>query len=388
LLRAEVAGLRNNEPLARNLVVQAHQLNRRYDEDHRLLESLMRRYEPHRSPLLSWNLDVGAGWTSNGLAGSPVDRATSDHAQGSPLLTLNLRARWVPTDWRPIRPLAEVQFKATQLLATTTHELSTRQPTLRLGALWGRKTPRLLVAYGYDFVQAEGGDRYDKGPLLYSEAHRGEYELDVTDTVIAFGAVGRRFYREAGRTRLEMEQGLAKGWILSDTLRLTTGLSLRVYEARNRAYDQMGGTGLARLDITLPAGFELRETLSVSGDIYPNSEGFFDSSQLAPRRETLARVGAGLWSPPWSGLRIGTQYEHSGRDSSAGAYSYTDHRVLGQLVWNSDSDRVRVSRIASEGRVPLRHGTRDAPTDSRSKVDVRDLMQQDEALRRGSSCLK
>jgi hypothetical protein len=100
------------------------------------------------------------------------------------------------------------------------------------------------------------------------------------------------------------------------------------------------------------------------------------------------RVGAGIWSPTSHGLRLGLDHEYTSRDSTAVAYSFTDHRALLHLSYSYDSDRWGVTRIGAEGRVPLQHGVAAADDEGDQQMKIRDLMRQDEAVQRGSSCLK
>jgi hypothetical protein len=166
------------------------------------------------------------------------------------------------------------------------------------------------------------------------------------------------------------------------------GLSARYFRARNEAYNAVGATGLTRLSSLLPEGFELRETLSLSGDRYPDSVGYFLGSNGKHRSETLLQATTGLWSPSSWGMRAGLSYEYTTRNSTAEAYSFNDHRALLHLVWRSDSDRFGVSSIPPEGRVPMEHGVDSSAGQAAADLQIRDLVRQDEAVQRGSSCLK
>ena len=89
-----------------------------------------------------------------------------------------------------------------------------------------------------------------------------------------------------------------------------------------------------------------------------------------------------------SGLRAGLEYEYTSRASTANAYSFKDHRTLLHVVYNYDSDRFAVSTISAEGRVPMEHGVDAEQQQEESGLQIRELMRQDEAVQRGSSCLK
>ncbi len=388
VLRAVIAQAREDDAAARARIGEAQDTRRRYAEDAALLDALSATYGLTPAPAFDWKLDLGLGWTSNGLAGSPVDRVSQDGASGSALATVNAHLGWRPAAVGILHPLAEVRWRETELFAGSARGLSTRQPGLRLGAALGNETPRLTVTYGFEVIQVQEGDRYEEGPLLYSEAHRGEYELEATDTWFAFGGGGHRRFRETGRTRWEFEQGLAAAFTLSDSTRLMLGTSARFYDARNDAYDVVGATGLAQLSVAFPRGFELRESASLSGDAYTDSLGYFAGAPQEERRDVLLRASATLWSPSTAGLKGGLEYDYTSRASTATPYSFHDHRMLLRMSWSYDSKRLGVSRISADGRVPLRHGLDPGADQPRSDQRVRDLMRQDEDVQRGSSCLK
>ena len=388
VLRAVIAQAREDDEAARTQIGEAQQTGRRYEEDAALLDALSAAYGITPEPAFDWKLDLSVGWTSNGLAGSPVDRVSQEGASGSALATVNARLGWHAPSVGILHPLAEARWRETELFAESARGLSTREPGLRLGATLGNEAPRLTVTYGYEVVQVQEGDRYEPGPLLYSEGHRGEYELEASDTWFAFGGGGHRRFREAGRTRWEFEQGLAAAFAPSDSTRLMVGASARFYDAQNDAYDVVGATGLAHLSVAFPHGFELRESVSLSGDAYTDSWGFFPGAPQEERQDVLFRTSAALWSPSTAGLKGGLEYGYTSRASTATPYSYHDHRLLLRMSWNYDSEQLGVSRISADGRVPLRHGLDPNADQPRSDERVRELMRQDEDVRRGSSCLK
>lgn len=386
LLRATIASQHQDTASVNDYLEQARRANRYYEEDFSLLQALTARFDPGRMPVTSWRIDLAGGWTSNGLAGSPVDPADVGIDAQSPLLQLDARLRVVIPASRAVRPVWEGQIRTLELFSATVRALSYRQPSFRAGILFGDRMPRLLLAYGFDAVQVAGSDRYEQGPLWYSEGHRFDYELEVTDLFFAFGGAGHRTYRESGRTRFEGEHGLAVVLPLADSLRLMTGVSARWNNAANEAYDSQGGTALGQAQYRLPEGFEARLNGSLSYDRYPRSRGYFPGSLGEARSDMLVRVKPGLWSPSWSGFRVGLDYEFSHRDSTAANYAYQDHRVLLHGVWVMDGDRFGIGLIPAENRQPLPHGVSSAQLET-DETRIRDLMQQDEAVKRGSSCL-
>ena len=388
LLKAQIAELRGDTKTARANVFEARALGRRYEEDDDQLRVLITRYDPYRLPTASWNLDFASGGTSHGMAGVPADLVAPRAIGGSSLLVLNLRTRLVFSQAPTPRAFADAELRLTQLFATPNRSLSTRQPTLRIGLMIGREQPRLIAAYAYDFVHLEGGDAGVPGPLLYSEAHRAEYQLKVTPWVTAVGSVGGRIFQESDRTRFESEHGLVADIAVSETLQLTMGASWHVYKAQRRVFDQNGIAGLVGLGILTPQGFELRETISLVGDVYPASQNFFDPLRSERRKDLLLRIGAELWAPDVHGVRLGFGYDYTDRNSTAHDYDYADHRALLHLRWQSDSDKLSGTRISAPGRIPMRYDSGKTKGASQPKAEVSDVLRQDETVRRSSSCLK
>jgi hypothetical protein len=329
---------------------------------------------------------LAAGYTSNAFSAAPVDEQTEGTA-ASPVVAGNIAARAVLGSHAWIRPTLDARVRAEQLLRGVASDLSFRQLALRPGVLLGLQQPRLELRYAAEAVHWQGGDDYSSGPLWYSEAHRGEFEIDASQQLMAFGGAGYRLFRDRVRSRFEIDQGVAWGLPLSPTLDLTLGGSARWYRARAHAYTQLGATGLAQLDVSLPSRLLLRETGSVSGDLYPYSESYFPSAGDAQRQELLVRMMLGLWWPTGSPLRGAIEYSYTSRTSTASAYQFDDHRVLLRLRWSLDSDRFGNTVIPRAGRVPLETETGNVRS-RESRATIRELMRQDEATQRGSSCLK
>jgi len=166
---------------------------------------------------------------------------------------------------------------------------------------------------------------------------------------------------------------------------LLGGITARWYDAENPAYDLAGGGVLFRLQQGLPERFELRAGAAASHDVYLSSEGYFDKAGRQERRDTLLRGNVGVWSPPLSGARLGLDYELNHRMSTVDAYAFEDHRVTLHAVWVFDLDRL-TKRIVPEPW--LLSATDESRALGQDDARIRDLIRQDEAVKRGSSCLK
>lgn len=387
LLRALHAAQYEDAARVKTHLQQARSSSKLYAEDKALLQTLSSRFDPYRVPWVTGRVGIGAGWTSNGLAGSPIDPIDQGRSVHSPLLVIDARARLVVPAWRFVKPVLEVKFRDTEMFSANVRGLSYRVPSVHPGILIGEALPRLQVSYGFDAVQVAARDWYEDGPLWFSEGHRVDYELEVTDLLYVFGGGGHRKYREAGRSRWEAEQGLAVGIPIAIGWKLTTGLSAHWYRAFNRSYDTTGATALAQLQVRLPASFEARVNASVNYDVFPRSKGYFTGSGDKHRADVQLRFKPGVWSPVWHGLRGGLEYEYGNRFSTAKNYAFDDHRVLLHGVWTFDSDSLATRSISAENREVLPYRTQSAEQFDQD-VRIRDLMQQDEAVKRGSSCMK
>jgi hypothetical protein len=386
LLLAEIAELRGDSKRALELVREADAHRVRYAEDDERLRKLERAYDPYRLPLFTAALDVGAGWASTGLGHLPLEVATPPRTQNSALTSLHLLGRWV-LPYRPaFRPLAEVEFRGTELLTNRSPDRSYRQSVLRLGALLGRKAPRLELAYAFDVASAPGYVDDTSAFAAFSTAHRGEYRLDLGRGFFAFGLLGYRGFANRAWSRVESEQGLLKRWELSDTIALETGALVRAYRARSHGFDQVGGSAFLGLNIAAPKGFELRENITLGVDRFPSSEGFWATAR--ERRDHLVRVGLTLLAPETNLFRLALTYDYVNRDSRMQAYDFSDHRALLEVRFRFDSDDLTKRTIGPEGRVPLQHEKETPNAVTPERLSTKEAVQRDEQMRRGSSCLK
>jgi hypothetical protein len=381
LLRAALAK-HKKEPVAPH-IAQAES-GKLYAEDAPLLDEALDRLEPGRAPLLATRLDVGAGWTSNGLAGSPVD-TTSPGDRGSGVASVDGRARVVYPAFRSMRPVVTAQLRLFELFGAAARDLSYEQPSLRAGVLWGRLAPTLQVSYAMDAVRLHGGDSYSEGPVWFSEAHRLEWESQLSAHWLIFGGSGYRRFRDMARTRFEVEQGVVTSWNINRSVRLLAAVSARWQQAHSDGYDLVGGTAISELNWALGSRTDFRWTLSASVDYYPHSQNYFPGSAEA-RRDLLERSSVGFWYTIFRNWQLVPSYEATTRTSTSEPYSFVDHRLLGRVVWNFDTDQYTV--VPKQGRVPMEWSSGERRNGARDDSRIQDLVRQDDAVRRGSSCLK
>lgn len=353
-----------------------------YPEDRDFLLRAAQTGEATPSPLQG-KLDLQLGWARNARAGSPADPAAEGDDPQSAMGLLALWLRYLHPDGYLARPQLELEARGTGFAAARGRDFSTLTLSLRPGVWLGEERPLVLLAYRGEALLLAGSDRYDDGPLWFTNAHRFELEWNPAQLTVFAGA-GRRLFRESGRSRTEIDGGLGGGFSVS-RLRLLWAVSGRIHEADKAPYDLRGATGLVSGELKLPARFAFRLGAVLSLDHYPHSAGYFDAA--APdteRRDVLLRLSASVFAPPlWNAVRTGVTYEFAHRESTIGAYDFTDHRVMLKVSWAFSLDPFLPRAPAQAGHVPLDWGEGDGAVEER----IQDLLRQDEAAQRSSACL-
>lgn len=336
---------------------------------------------------LSFRAEVWAGYTTDARAGSPIDSAAG--AEPSAMGRIDLSARFTAPEPERVRPVLEGTLKQHGILADAARELSYMDLAYRPGLLIGEAKARLLIAYRGNLLLIHLDDKH-----RYYEAHRAELELETHFGLLVFGGSGRRLFREAGRTRTELDVGLGGGVPIGSRVTLLLALSGRRYFAVGDAYDQMGGTALMAVRARLWKNVSLRVGVTPSLDRYPYSGGAVGEAAFGTtekRFDVLVKHFDEIWSPSWKGFRLGIRYELSWRDSTADRpsadYDYREHRVLAGIKWATSVNPFAPRKVSSKGRVPLPFGGGDGSEGAFDEERIQDLLRQDEAARAGASCV-
>jgi len=355
-----------------------------YSEDRAAMARLHGTIDRGFIPPLTGRLDLAAGYTSNALAGSPVDPTTQGRGAPSPVLATSAFLRFAPPLRSWIRPAMDVEARGLGFSSGEGQDLSFLMLDARPEIILGGAGSRATLAYRYETLLLAGGDRYGKGPVWYFDAHRGEGELEILRVLTVFGGAGRRTFREYGRGRFELDGGVGTALPLGSYVHFVTALAGRYHQANNRAWSLYGGSLLASAELRLPRRWSLRAGMLASADRYPDSTGYFDlRAPQTARRDRLLKLSASAFAPPVTeGVKLGVTYEFSTRDSSAAPYSYDDHRILAKVIWTFAADPWLPAAVKPVGHVPLDYRLGDAETGER----VQDLLRQDEAAQRSSSC--
>jgi hypothetical protein len=385
LMRALVAEQRRDRSTATTEIERVRRADAAYESDRRALSNLIRQILPHEMPDLTWRVELGGGYTTNALMGSPTDAPAAGVSGKSPVGVADVWLQAAPDFGAWLRPSLEVATKSIGFSSETVSGYSYVNLTGRLGFVLGRTYPRVLVGYRPDYLLLGQGDRYDEGPMWFYFAHRGEVEVEVTSWLTAFAGSGRRTFRDLARTRTELDGGLGGRFHLARPVTLLWAVSGRTHHARSDGYNLAGASALLSASFQLPLDLSARVAASLAADWYPDSDGYFQAGAPS-RRDLLARVHASFWSPSWQGFRLGLTAEWSNRDSSVGRYTYADFRTQVGVLWTGE---FFFRQPAASREVPL--ADPDWHLAGRSEtlgLRIQDLLRQDEQIQRGSTCVR
>ena len=386
VLEAFIARTEEKHEVAAAAVEQVEDAGEIYPEDNSLWLNLRRSETPGFIEPLSLRLELWGGYTSNAEAGSPADQSTS--GMESAFGRFDLFSNFVMPLTGPIRPALEGEIKGHGIDEDIPRKLSYMELRLRPAVIIGRDF-RVLIGYRADILLI---NQDEKSPFY--EGHRGEVELEA-GPILVFSGFGRRIFRERGRTRWEFDAGLGGSLSLHRKLRLLLAGSFRYYDARTDPYDQIGGTGILVFRANIAAGFSARVGVTLSVDSYLNSGG--ERGEVAfgiedKRLDIITKPSVEFWSPDlWGGLRVALGYEFSKRwstaDNEGDNYAYLEHRVLLKMRWSFDWNPWAPEVVDPEGRVAMDYGLGAQADDILDQERIQDLLRQDEAARRGSSCV-
>jgi hypothetical protein len=387
LLRAELAELRGERSRVVQNIELARSIRRRFVEDDARLARLSAHYDPHHEPVVKLRLDVGAGWTSQATGALPLDLPTAQYRSASLMAGLDLWGRILPQARGDARPFIDVELHLARFLEKPALDLSSERPMVRGGVMFGRGKRRFSAAIAADWIHL---DRSYNPPVdetsLHALGQRLEFRFDLAPAIQTYATLGRREFWNSDRDRLETEFGISKGWAISDTLTLATGVESRIYRAETRPFDQVGGTLRGQLDIAMPKQFALRETIEYSDDRFPGSRGYFEAHRR--RHDRLLRVGARVASPRWLGILWALGYSYAYRDSTASDYDFSDHRLLALASWQTDNEQLGVKGVPTDGRVPMQYPDDVTQPGAKTQTEIVEVIRQDQAQQQSGSCMK
>ncbi|PIE17799.1 MAG: hypothetical protein CSA65_07825 [Proteobacteria bacterium] len=393
LLRARLASVAGTPVALRAALDRATDAGRVYPEDRALWRSLRRQSLPRYQPPFSLRAELAAGYTSNLNANLPLTSSLASSAAG--FGSWDLVAAFVYPSQR-LRPAIEVGFKG-QYTDNVNEALSRDASHLSLNARPGVYLAtghgRYFFGYRGELYWIAAGDRYDDHGLWFFESHRGEVELELSGGTTFFAGFGRRLFRRRGRDRWEVDGGLGHGFrFAAGRLLLLAALSLRHLQSEAAIFDANGGSLLTALTVALPWELSARVGVSASLDYYGDAPRVEGGQEVGRGGVDLAiKVNTTLWSPPLvAGIQLGVGYQYSWRRTKLlVSFPYEDHRLALRLRWSLRADpwTPAVAPQPPRRHVPIDYGL---GARGRGRLDderVQDLLRQDEAARRGSSCV-
>lgn len=385
LVSAQLALLEARPKRAMELVESARRAPRIYEEDLPLLLYLMRTTAPNHLPTATGKLAFASGWTSNGLASSPTDTG-SEGGTSSPLSLVDAQLRLYPMTLGTLRPLLAGHLRAHQLWAAEASDYSFRTAGLQTGVMLLHPAALLTALVTTDATQIQKGDRYDEGPLWFSESRRLQVELERPGALLLAVGGGRRDFREAGRSRNEFDASV--GWFQTHkSWAFVNGASARYYDAKKDAYDQHGMTFVSQLRVELPAHLAISQSVGIAADSYDLSSGYFVPASNRERRDIQWQTKTAITSPSLYAVRLAAKYELTMRRSSIESFDFTDHRLLLGVDWSYDSDRWGRTTVGKRGRAAAEYVLLSRGTGTEAN-QLRELMRQDETQRQSSTCSK
>ncbi len=355
-----------------------------FPEDRRLISNMISSDPGYIFPVTG-RLDLALGFASNALAGSPTDSPEAGNKEPGPLGQAGALLRFTAPTGRIFRPSAELDVRGLGYVSDTARKLSYVMLGGRPGVVVGWY-PNVLLSYRFESLMLAGGDRYEAGPLWFYNAHRGEFEVTLPISLMLFGGAGRREFRESGRSRVELDGGIGGDISFAKNFRLMGVLSGRKHWADKEPYDLAGGSALINLDYRLPKQWMLRAAVLTGLDYYMRSKGYFDAALPETKRfDVLMKLSLGGFSPSLkNGLRFALTYDYSQRFSTTDYYDYHDHRVLLRLQWSFSVNPWLPRSFDVSRHVPIDYGL---ATADETKERVQDLLRQDEAAQRSSTCV-
>jgi formylglycine-generating enzyme required for sulfatase activity len=380
LLRALLAHTQEDDGTARGLLEQVEQASSLSRGDAEALRALQSMLGVARPAPLSWRMQLAAGFASNALGGSPDDPNLANREPASPYGGFELRAQLDPWNTMTTRPTLELRADGQFLSAADATDSSYLELSSRLGLRFDTKDFGLALFYRPNVLFLRGGDVYEEGPLAFYTSHRSELDLEL-GWLLLFGGFGHRSFRQAVRTREELDLGLGAYHQLGSGFAVTWGGNYRHWFAEGPAYELDGGSLSTALDYRIPGwDWLLRGSVSVAMDVYPESSHYFADEA---RVDKMLRAALQLWSESWSGVQLGGSLKLAQRWSTAPNYAYFDLRPELALRWTGDFDFHAPSERADDVFV--------LPWSLEGKGSaerIRDIIQQDEDVQRSSSCLQ
>ncbi len=382
LLRAEAHRQAQREEDSAREVQEAMVAGAVYGQDAPLLAKLKRGLWPLRGQSTEFGAELWAGWSSNPLLGSPLDPQAGSEDHSSPRGDASLRFRQAGPWWGPVRLFAEIGIQGRFFSAADVRELSHMGLSGAPGVEISLKKVNISASFKADTIWL--GDSALDDPFYSGQ--RGELLIQTLPGIYLMAGGGKRLFQNMGRSRIEGDAGFGWGGRLTSDLFFLGGISGRMHDATNEAYNLRGATAITALRWRFFEGYSIRLGLSGAYDSYPDSAGSEAFHATEAREDYTVRGRIGVWSPPLpGGFSVGVQYEPSRRISSAKLYDFADHSLMLQLSFSHSSEAWGPTIVPDEEGISLGYGIES--TGGALEERLQDLLRSDEESQRGSSCL-
>ncbi len=387
LLQAYLAGLRENQNQQIKTLERMTLYHRILPEDKSFYKYLKRQSNPGWHEPLILKIKMDTGYTSNVTAQASTIKPDLEGEKSSTFMKANLYGQLIWPNNRTIRPAIDLNLKGRLLNELDSddhgHKDNYLDVMVRPGFYVRNSLPRLFAGFRWDLFLLNIEDQYQKPPTIYHESYRGEVALETALGISFFAGGGKRFFRQDGRSRWEVDGGIGFSGRTTPRWRLLSALTARHLVARDEQYNKSGGSLLFVNRLDLGWDFSARLGLTMSYDHYPNSP------TSKGGRDFFIKPSIIIWSPEYKNARIGGYYEFSRRESTAEvSFSFTEHLGGIQIAWHFSMDPWAPRSFKPANHIPLPYGS---ITDDRGigteEERIQDLLRQDEASRQGSSCV-
>lgn len=361
-------------------------VGRIFEEDIDLYRTMRSALFPYGVPLLTLKLDLASGYTTNATFGSPGDPVNIGKRKDSALFSHDVLVGLAPaiSPWLLLQ--GEITSRSSVYVMEDAREFTTVDLGWRAGPLLfmtPETFPRLFLGYRGDVLFLNRGDRFDETqPIVFYEGHRAELEFSLMPSVMLFGGMGKRIFRELPRTRWEMDGGLALQMTILGRLTLQGALAVRHHMGNEEAYDLFGASGLAMGSLSIWKGLRLTTLVALHGDNYLDSLGYFQPGKT--RRDATLKLAAEILGYLGKGIELSVGYEFSSRLSTVEDYRFTDHRFLVKLSFSYGLDFLSLKKSGGTMHVPLDYGLGAKGEGAVKKIQ--DLLREEETIQGGASC--
>ncbi len=353
-----------------------------YPEDQKLFSILNSKFKP----VLSYRVKAkgGTGYTTNAFSSNPLDN-TYEKDASSLLVDYNFGIEFGREISNKLYMTIDTEIKGTQFLNETgafpPSDLSSYSLTLSPKVDYKFGSLLTTLRYRFDTLFLNIDTEYEKAPIQFFEGHRGEVFLNFSSKYTLFVGLGRRYFDEIARGRIETDGGFGYTKAFSENLSSIFLFTIRYYDASSRGYDDLGQSILLRLDYNIIQKLKISQYISLSFDNYLNSTGYFADGKT--REDKLLRYNIEFQYTILQWLSSYISYTFSYRDSLIDSYNYYDHRLIAGLNLNLTSEKKRPDVFYQHNFEKTYYPIESSENNLQNLMN---LLQENDSIQRGSQC--